>query len=210
VENSDSQSLRGKIISQCRALSPSQREQLSIKAAQRFLSQLEKNDIKLKGLNIALYRAGEDEVDLKHLENECVTQNSLLYYPRVVSKTEMKFHLVENPGNYSWVKNKWGIEEPAESAASLPPQQLDMIIVPGVAFTSEGKRMGRGAGFYDRFLPHTNQALKVSLCFEFQIVKVLQQNQWDVDVDWIFNGVDDFLPGVECKKRESIIAKLKR
>jgi 5-formyltetrahydrofolate cyclo-ligase len=64
--------------------------------------------------------------------------------------------------------------------------QLDLIVVPGLAFTAEGNRLGRGAGFYDQFLsaiPATT--VKVGVCFEFQKVPEVPQESHDVKMDTV-------------------------
>jgi 5-formyltetrahydrofolate cyclo-ligase len=67
--------------------------------------------------------------------------------------------------------------------------QLDLIVVPGLAFTAKGNRLGRGAGFYDRFLsgiPATT--VKVGVCFEFQRVSEVPQESHDVKMDAVVCG----------------------
>ncbi len=61
-----------------------------------------------------------------------------------------------------------------------------MVIVPGVAFDREGFRIGFGAGYYDRFLPHLpkNTAL-VSLVYDFQLMTKVPREPHDISVDWI-------------------------
>lgn len=65
----------------------------------------------------------------------------------------------------------WGIMEPRlESLRPLLPEELDLVIVPGVAFDERGNRLGYGGGFYDRFLPQTrSDAIWLALAFELQI-----------------------------------------
>jgi 5,10-methenyltetrahydrofolate synthetase len=63
---------------------------------------------------------------------------------------------------------------------------LDLVLVPGVAFTRDGRRLGRGAGFFDRFLAHRAQrAVKIGVCFNFQIVDSLVVETHDVKVDLV-------------------------
>lgn len=59
-----------------------------------------------------------------------------------------------------------------------------LVFVPGLAFTREGQRLGRGAGFYDRFLTGRGaNAVKIGICFEFQIVDSLPSEPHDVVLD---------------------------
>jgi len=66
-------------------------------------------------------------------------------------------------------------------------KDIDMVIVPGLAFDKEKNRLGRGAGYYDRFLQNiTTSTKKIAIAFEFQILENLPTNlSWDQKVDTI-------------------------
>ena len=77
----------------------------------------------------------------------------------------------------------YGINEPQEGAA-VNPCEIDVIIVPGVAFTVHGARMGRGKGYYDRFLSQSGfAAMKVGVCYSEQIVDDIPTEPHDVMMD---------------------------
>ena len=63
---------------------------------------------------------------------------------------------------------KYNIPEP-KNKQPFEPKQLDLVLVPGVAFDETGHRLGYGGGYYDRFLPKTG-ATAVGLAYEFQVV----------------------------------------
>ncbi len=65
------------------------------------------------------------------------------------------------------------------------PDKIDLIIVPGRAFDENGCRLGRGKGYYDKFLRNNNKSLKVGVAFEFQIVKELDKCEHDVFMDYL-------------------------
>lgn len=81
---------------------------------------------------------------------------------------------------------QFGIGEPD---ASLPAftalERIDLIIVPGVAFDSEGNRMGRGRGFYDRLLKTTPNAKKIGVAFDFQMIEHVPVEPFDVKMDHV-------------------------
>jgi len=63
---------------------------------------------------------------------------------------------------------------------------IDVVLVPGIAFTRSGARMGRGFGFFDRFLARRAvSAIKVGLAFRFQIVESLPVESHDVELDLV-------------------------
>ena len=64
------------------------------------------------------------------------------------------------------------------------PDQIDLILVPGLAFSSNRHRLGRGGGFFDKLLAGRGaKAFKVAICFSFQVVETLPTEEHDVIVD---------------------------
>jgi 5-formyltetrahydrofolate cyclo-ligase len=78
----------------------------------------------------------------------------------------------------------YGFEQPGAGAVAISPGDVDVVLVPGVAFTRAGARLGRGAGYYDRFLP-TLEADIVGLTVEDRIVESIPVESHDVLMDWI-------------------------
>ena len=89
---------------------------------------------------------------------------------------------------YSYNKEKmavgaFGINEP-QGALLVSPDEIDVIIVPGVAFTKKGARMGRGKGFYDKYLSQDGvRALKIGVCYSEQLVDEIPIEPHDVTMD---------------------------
>ncbi|MFO8191535.1 MAG: 5-formyltetrahydrofolate cyclo-ligase [Bacillota bacterium] len=81
----------------------------------------------------------------------------------------------------------YGIPEPKEEKLrSYPPDAIDLLIVPGVAFDHNGNRLGYGGGYYDRFFPLLKSKVPlVALAFEIQIVPSVPVESWDRAVDLI-------------------------
>ena len=90
---------------------------------------------------------------------------------------------------------QFGILEPIE-AMKIAYKNIDLVLVPGIVFDKEGHRIGYGFGYYDKFLRKVPKALKIGLCFDFQLVDKVPREEHDVPVDLIVTekGV------MECRK----------
>ncbi len=77
----------------------------------------------------------------------------------------------------------------ASYCALCPPEAIDLLVVPGVAFTQEGARLGRGKGFYDRYLSQSAlRACCVGVCFAHQLVADLPVEPHDRNMDVVCFG----------------------
>lgn len=87
------------------------------------------------------------------------------------------------------IPGMWGIAEPpkqrwGEPGKEVAPEQLDCIMVPGVAFDRNGGRLGNGAGYYDRLLKKVRtDTVAVGVCFEAQLVEQVIMDADDVSMD---------------------------
>ena len=84
-------------------------------------------------------------------------------------------------------KGRFGIPEPAVPVFATE-DELDLIIVPGVAFDRTGHRVGRGGGFYDRLLPQY-RAVRAGICFGFQCLEPIPAQEHDIRMDWVVTEV---------------------
>lgn len=81
------------------------------------------------------------------------------------------------------------------SAPIVPPERVDLFLVPGLAFTAQGARLGRGGGFYDRLLPRRSaRSTALGICFALQVVEAVPREPHDQRVDGIITE-DGLLPG---------------
>ena len=80
----------------------------------------------------------------------------------------------------------FGIAEPGPEARLCEPRELDLVIVPGTAFTAAGARMGRGRGYYDKYLAQPEvHAVKIGVCYAHQLVGELPAEPHDVAMDCV-------------------------
>ena len=70
-------------------------------------------------------------------------------------------------------------------ARRLDPAAIDLIVVPGVAFDPAGRRLGMGAGYYDRFLPQATRACRLGLAWSIQVAEEVPADEFDVRMDYL-------------------------
>ncbi len=133
--------------------------------------------------HVALFAARDGEVDLLPLLR--LLPATSFYFPRVCGPREMQFHKISNTSEFTI--GKWGIREPHAEAPVIAPHRLDYIIVPGSAFSLEGKRLGYGGGFYDSLLPKAT-AVRIGVCFPCQILNTIPTEPHDCTVHQIITG----------------------
>ena len=81
----------------------------------------------------------------------------------------------------------FGIMEPKEPfIRPINPKDIDIILIPGLAFDKDRNRLGHGKGYYDRFLNRVrSDSLKIALAFDFQVLDSIPIENWDIPMDLI-------------------------
>lgn len=129
---------------------------------------------------VALYAALHDEPQSREFIAEWYGRKRIVL-PRVEGDV-MRFY------DYSpehMISGSFGIDEP-QGPIACPPEEIDFMVVPGVGFTIEGGRMGRGKGFYDRYLSQPLfRAFTVGVCFKAQIAESLPSEPHDKGLDLV-------------------------
>ncbi len=134
------------------------------------------------GLTLALYAANEQEVPTRPLFDLARAQGTRCVLPRVAeSDRVLSFHQVESFAEL--VRSPClPVFEPTVDAPFVDLSAIDVFLVPGVAFSVGGGRLGRGGGYYDATLAQT-QGWKVALAFECCVVNELPIEPNDVPMD---------------------------
>jgi len=132
---------------------------------------------------VAAYAALPGEPDLRPLD--WVGEKTVLL-PRVDGE-DLVFHAVSDANQLKSVA--FGVMEPDPAKCpAFDPRAAEIIFVPGMAFTTEGLRLGRGRGFYDRLLAALPEdILRVGICFAEQIVAELPSEPHDEEVDVVLS-----------------------
>ena len=137
-----------------------------------------------KAKTIMFYVSTNFEVDTKEMINNALKNGKNVAVPYVL-REEKKIvpSLIKDPEN-DLVKGPYGIHHPhKESYKPIPISRIDLVIVPGLAFTEEGRRLGRGAGYYDRFLKKfPEETPTIGIAFNIQVIAEIPHNGHDIAV----------------------------
>jgi 5-formyltetrahydrofolate cyclo-ligase len=130
---------------------------------------------------VAAYMAFGNEINLVPLMKQFSDKRWAI--PRTFMKPVP--HLTFHPYDPTrLVRHRFGMLEPDASLPVIEPHELDLVLVPGVAFDRGGHRLGFGGGFYDRFLPEVT-ATKVGIIFAALIVEQVPHEPFDQSVDFL-------------------------
>lgn len=112
-----------------------------------------------------------------------------LCLPRIGEKIG-QMDAVKVAGLFALAPNKYGILQPPPSLPATPPSQIDLVVVPCLAMTAQGVRLGHGGGYYDRFLRKLG-CPTVAFCPSAQILEYIPHDDKDVSIQYVIteNGI---------------------
>ena len=161
-----------------KAMSKEEAEKKSALAQNAFLaSQLYKN-----AEIIMLYYPLGNETDTSVIAKTAAADNKRLVYPVTDEKTgEITPYYAKNGSKFHI--GAFSVQEP-EKTDKADTADIDVIIVPGIAFGRNGARIGFGKGCYDRFLKNI-RAVKIGFCYDFQICGGFIGEEHDINMDFL-------------------------
>lgn len=173
--------LRKQIKLQVGALSLQEKEMLSAQA----LAKLELQPCFQEARTVMLFHSLPDEVNTHAFIQRWAGQKNILLPVVQGRELVVRRYLPET----AMRQGAFHIEEPAGEDFT-DYADIDLIIVPGMAFDRQGHRLGRGGGFYDRFLSHPalQHTCKVGICFPCQIVDSIPTEPHDLPVSQVISA----------------------
>ena len=139
--------LRKQVLQEMKALSQEQKQAIDQALTERLLQHPFYREAK----GIATYLSFPHEFQTQELIEQALKDGKKVLIPKTYPKGRMDF-VVYNPQQL--VKTSFGLLEPQGNLEVVDASQIDLIHVPGLAFTTEGYRIGYGGGYYDRYLKH--------------------------------------------------------
>lgn len=172
--------LRKWMLATRRALSKEERAAYSAEITRKLIS----HAAVTRAQTIFAYAAMSDEVQTESLLSGLLAMGKRVAIPWITGKQGMEAALV--PSMDLLEVGAYGILTVREEQREiLSPQEIDCVIVPGVAFGMDGARLGMGGGYYDTFLPKAERAVRIAAAFQCQITEDIPRLPHDCGVDWI-------------------------
>ncbi len=126
------------------------------------------------------YLAFGNELSVDWLLRQALADGKTVAVPLITSATEMVPALLTGMDDFEL--DRYGIRSVRQPVQLVEPAQLDLVLVPGVAFGRDGSRLGMGAGYYDRFLPQADKAAWMGIAYDALLVDGLPKDEYDVIV----------------------------
>ncbi len=172
--------LRKQISTRLKALSPAQRKSDS----EKICARLKGHVFFQEAQSVLLFAPLPEEVDIWPLVEETVNSGRVVALPCFDADSGIyKSRRVKNL-RVEILSGQFGIREPAIGCLEMALDDLDLVMVPGVAFDMRGNRLGRGKGFYDRLLENF-RGKKIGLAYEEQMMDAVPAGKLDVRMDLI-------------------------
>ena len=138
----------------------------------------------IQSSSVMLFASLPDEFDTMPLIDQALMMGKSVYMPKVDWRRR-KLLICRIDSISDLEEGYWGILEPPEER-SASPEELDFIIVPGMAFDITGNRLGRGGGYYDRLLSERGMdAITCGAAYDCQIFAQIPQEEHDRTVDML-------------------------
>lgn len=162
------------------------RENLSKEEVEKLSKEIQNNVLHwekfINASTVMLYSNIRNEVITKEIIEGCFAMNKRVVLPKTIKENrDILPCLVKESDKLN--QGAYGIFEP-DGSNVIDKNEIDLVIVPGVAFDMNGDRIGHGAGYYDRFLNGYN-GIKAGICYGFQIVENAFPDKFDIKMDYL-------------------------
>lgn len=167
------------------------KKQYSLEQRQAWSSEIEQRLLahpRIKAAQVVmLYYALPDEVDTRHLVDSLLAEGKTVILPKCVDDAHIEPRLYTGPADLA--EGIYNLLEPV-GAPYADIHRIEVIVVPGMSFDDEDHRLGRGRGYYDRFLEQLPEVYKIGVCYHFQRVDHVPTDPYDRAMDEVVsNGV---------------------
>jgi 5-formyltetrahydrofolate cyclo-ligase len=139
-----------------------------------------------RATSIMIYYSIGDEVETVLIIRKLLFMNKTVSLPVCTASKNLMAGIITDPAQL--ITTRFGLKEP-DPHQLISPDFIDMIVVPGLAFDERGFRLGRGAGYYDRFLSGRPNSFKLGLAYDFQVFPCIPAEPHDIRMDGLLTPV---------------------
>jgi 5-formyltetrahydrofolate cyclo-ligase len=169
--------MRKNMLEKRNSLSPAA---INTKSAAIQQSFVQSDEFKHSRTMASYYPVGT-EVRTQKIVNTALKSNRLVALPRTTGD-HIKFYRILL--NTNLIAGKFGIKEPSITSNSCVSDEIDLLLVPGIVFDTNGYRIGYGYGYYDRFIARKkNSIVSVGLAYEFQVCEKVPRSNDDQKIN---------------------------
>ena len=165
--------IRQKMLALRRALSASEKEEKSRALTGNLISL----KVYQEARRILTYLAMPGEADLDPLIRRALADGKEVYVPVCLAAHQMEAGRLLDMEHF--VKGPYGLRDLPKGYSTISPEEIDLVLVPGVAGSPDGTRLGMGAGYYDRYLSKVPYEKRVLVLWDFQVVEELPSEPFD-------------------------------
>jgi len=165
---------------QIKALKKQHTKEQLLEQSEQILAKLERHPDFIKAERVMLYSALPDEVQTQAFLEKWHLKKTIIL-PTVVGDDIIPVAFGKDT---AFAVGDFNIMEPQNEPYT---GDFDLIIVPGVAFDRKGNRIGRGRGYYDRFLSKHLGVKRIGICFDFQLVDEVPTEPFDILMDEVLS-----------------------
>ena len=153
-------------------------------ASSQICARLKEQSVWKNAKSVLFFAPLPEEPDIWPMVSEALALGKAVTLPRFLPRTQTYIACRVLNSQVDVEIGKFGIREPSAACAEVPLNQLDFILVPGVAFDLNGRRLGRGQGYYDRLLAQV-RGVTCGVAFEQQIAGEVTAGPHDVGLNCI-------------------------
>lgn len=139
-----------------------------------------------KAKRIALYRSYKGEVPVDGLAESFIKRGINCCFPKITDQ-DMVFYDCDSLDDANFSKSSIGIKEPSDTSVPVDPKDIDVVVLPALAYNEEGTRLGAGGGYYDRYFGSlgSRRPYLLGICYEFQLCSDVPSTDQDISADFI-------------------------
>ncbi|MDP7637021.1 MAG: 5-formyltetrahydrofolate cyclo-ligase [Phycisphaerae bacterium] len=183
----DKKQIRSEIMQTLATMSAEASAKASQAACKQLIGQREFADAG----TVMIFLPMPGEIDARRIARDAWAAGKRVAVPKVAAGAQGLMEAIEiHSLEADLAVNRWGIHEPT-SNRPLGTNELDLIVVPGLAYDQYGNRLGRGGGYYDRFIKRAPDGIRLcGLAFARQLLDELPTNPYDQPVHMLATETD--------------------